>query len=119
MAVNSAVDRWASAAMARRFLPTKRLMAKKNGADATATMVNSHDRTIIAITVLMRMTQLDSTSETVLVTTRCTPPTSSATRDWISPVRVSVKNPRDRPCRWRYRVSRRSRITRWPTRLVR
>ena len=41
----------------------------------------------------MNMTLLDSTLDTVLETTFCTPPTSFATRDWISPVRVSVKKP--------------------------
>ena len=118
IAVISAVDCWVSAATARRLAPTILLSRKKNGAVPTATIVSSQDSTSIAIRVLIRMTQLESTSETVLVTTRWTPPTSLVTRDWISPVRVPVKKPRDRLCRCRYSVSRRSRITRWPTMLV-
>ena len=119
MAVTSAVDCCVSAATARRRAPTTLLRTKNAGAVPTATTVNSQDKTNIAIKVLMRMTVLESTSETVLVTTRCTPPTSLDTRDWISPVRVPVKNPRERLCKCRYSVSRKSRITRWPTRLVR
>ena len=54
----------------------------------------------------------------VVVTTDWMPPTSLATRDCISPVRVVVKNLSDIPCRWAYTASRRSRITYCPTLLV-
>ena len=118
MAVTSAVVCWVSAVTARRRAPTIRLSRKNSGAVPTATIVNSQDNTSIAIKVLTRMTRLDSTSDTVLVTTRCTPPTSLDTRDWISPVRAPVKKARDRLCRCRYRVSRKSRITRCPTWLI-
>ena len=40
----------------------------------------------------MITTTLDRTDDAVSVTTVCTPPTSLARRDWISPVRVDVKN---------------------------
>ena len=55
----------------------------------------------------------------VLVTTFCTPPMSFEIRDWISPVRVRVKNASDRRCRWRKTAVRRSCITRCPTWLER
>ena len=42
--------------------------------------------------VLMMVTTFESTVDAVSVTTDCTPPTSLASLDWISPVRVVVKN---------------------------
>ena len=55
----------------------------------------------------------------VSVTTAWTPPTSFASRLWISPVRVSVK--KRSGIRWRcvYRAVRRSCITFWPMTLLR
>ena len=41
------------------------------------------------------MTTFASTDEAVFVTTFWMPPTSLASRDWISPVRVPVKNRSD------------------------
>ena len=61
----------------------------------TDTTVSSHERISMATRVLMNMTVLDSTLDSVLVTTFCTPPTSLAMRDCISPVRVPVKKPSD------------------------
>jgi hypothetical protein len=55
--------------------------------------------TSIAMTVLVRMTMLARIEEAVSLTTDCTPPTSFASRDWISPVRVEVKKRRDMRCR--------------------
>ena len=84
-----------------RFLrsPTNFDMTTKTGIAATDTAVSSHDRMNMAASVLMKMTVFESTLESVLVTTFCTPPTSLAMRDCISPVRVPVKKPSD----WRWR----------------
>ena len=57
--------------------------------------------------------------EAVSVTIDCTPPTSLASRDWISPVRVAVKNRSDMFWRWLYRPLRKSCMTRCPIRLAR
>ena len=46
----------------------------------------------IASIVEMAMATLDVIEAAVSVTTACTPPTSLASRLWISPVRVAVKN---------------------------
>ena len=101
MAVTSAVEAWASAATARRRAPTARVSSANTGTVPTATSVSSQERTSMAMRVLMKMTLLESTLETVVVTTVCTPPTSLAIRDCTSPVRVSVKNLSDRL--WRCR----------------
>ncbi len=45
------------------------------------------------------MTMFDSKLAAVVVTTLCTPPTSFARRDWISPVRVVVKKRNGMYCR--------------------
>ena len=59
---------------------------------------------------------LETIEVAVVVTTFCTPPMSLAMRDCTSPVRVRVKNARERRWRWRYTAARRSCMTRWPTR---
>ena len=46
----------------------------------------------MATRLLTTVTTLERIDDAVLVTTVCTPPTSLASRDWISPVRVPVKN---------------------------
>ena len=63
----------------------------------------------------MMVTTLDSTFDAVSVTTDCTPPTSFDSRDWISPVRVVVKNRSGMFCRCAYRELRRSCMTCSPT----
>jgi hypothetical protein len=118
MAVTSAAASWASAVTLRRRSPTILDMTRNTGMDATDTAVSCQDMEVIATRVLMNMAVLDRTLDRVLVTTFCIPPTSLAIRDWISPVRVPVKNPSDRLWRCVYSLSRRSRITRWPTMLV-
>ena len=119
IAVTSAADFWVSALTARRLAPTVFERAANMGTIAIETSASCQDRMNMAMRVLMKMTLLDSTFETVLVTTFWTPPTSLATRDWISPVRVSVKKLNDRLCRCSYSLSLRSRMTRCPTRFVR
>ena len=99
MAVTSAMDRWASEVTARRRFPTNLVSTKKKGTVATATIVSCQERINIATRVLRNITVLERVSVRVLVTTDWMPPTSLETRDWISPVRVLVKNPRDMP--WR------------------
>ena len=101
MTVISAVASWALAVMARRLAPTNRVSTKKTGTVATATSVSCHDSTSMAISVLRRMTELEMVSDTVDVTTVCTPATSLDTLDCTSPVRVLLKNRIDMPCRWR------------------
>ncbi len=44
--------------------------------------------------------RLDVIDAAVSVTTAWTPPTSLESRDWISPVRVAVKNRSGMRCRW-------------------
>ena len=53
----------------------------------------------MATSVLMMVTTFDRMLDAVSVTTDCTPPTSFASRDWISPVRVPVKNRSGMCCR--------------------
>ena len=61
--------------------------------------VSGSERRSIAISVLMMVTTFARSDAAVLVTTDCTPPTSLARRDWISPVRVVVKNRSGMNCR--------------------
>ena len=49
----------------------------------------------------MTVVTLETIDAAVEVTTLCTPPMSLAMRDWISPVRVRVKNASE--SRWRCR----------------
>ena len=99
IALTSAAAFWVRAETARRRAPTNFEMNANIGTVNIDTTVSSHDRMNIAIRVLMNITLLERTLETVLETTFCTPPTSFATRDWISPVRVSVKKLMDSVCR--------------------
>ena len=54
----------------------------------------------IAIIVDAATATLDVMDAAVSVTTACTPPTSFDSRDWISPVRVAVKNRSGMRWRW-------------------
>ena len=73
----------------------------------------------IAMTVLTATARLLVRFAAVSVTTAWIPPTSLASRLWISPVRVSVKKRRGIRWRWAYRALRRSCMTFWPTMLLR
>ena len=53
------------------------------------------------MTVAITVVTLETIEVAVLVTTFWTPPMSLAIRDWISPVRVRVKNASARRWRWR------------------
>ena len=81
-------------------------------------MVSCQLRMTMATTVEVKVTTLARMLEAVVVTTVWTPPTSLASRDWISPVLVLVKNASDSVCRCAYSRSRRSRMTCCPTRVV-
>ncbi len=65
----------------------------------TATMVSCQLRITMATTVDTKITTLARMVEAVVVTTDWTPPTSLASRDWISPVLVPVKKARESVCR--------------------
>ncbi len=69
--------------------------------------------------VLIAMARLLVTELAVSVTTAWTPPTSFASRLWISPVRVSVKKRSGIDWRWAYSAPRRSCMTFWPMTLLR
>ena len=91
----------------------------KNGSRPSDRIVSRQSISHIAMTVLIAMAKLDVTELAVSVTTDWTPPTSLASRLWISPVRVSVKNRSGIAWRCAYSAERRSCITRWPIRLLR
>ncbi len=99
MAVRSASVFWVLDATSRRARPTLTVSQRKTGSSASDRIVSGTDRMSIAINVLTIVTTLASTFEAVSVTTDCTPPTSFDRRDWISPVRVFVKNRSGMCCR--------------------
>ena len=91
MALIAASDSWVDRATCRRRSPTVLVSQKNAGTVMTATMVSCQLRMIIATMVETKMTTLARMLEAVVVTTVWTPPTSLASRDWISPVLVPVK----------------------------
>ena len=99
-AVRSAYVLAVLVATSRRARPTFTVSQRKNGSMNSDSTVSCHDSRSIAISVLTITTMFDRMFETVSVNTACTPPTSFAMRDWISPVRVVVKNRRGMNCRW-------------------
>ena len=119
MDVRSASDCCVTVATFCLAFPTLYVSHMKNGTMKRDRTVSCHDRRSMAITVLVMTTTFDRMDEAVSVTTVCTPPTSFASRDWISPVRVAVKNRSGMNWRWRYSAFRKSCMTRSPTRLAR
>ena len=95
MALIAASDSWVDRATCRRRSPTVLVSQKNAGTVTTATMVSCQLRMIIATMVETKMTTLARMLEAVVVTTVWTPPTSLASRDWISPVLVPVKKASD------------------------
>ena len=73
---------------------------------------------IIATAAAITVTVFPMTFETVFVSTFATPPTSFCRRDWMMPVFVRVKKPSSMDCRWEKSFTRRSPMTRLPTRAV-
>ncbi len=86
-------------ATSRRARPTLTVSQMKIGVMQSDIIVSCTDRSSIAISVLMMITTFARSDAAVLVTTDWTPPTSFARRDWISPVRVVVKNRSGMNCR--------------------
>ena len=108
MDVRSASDCCVTVATFCLAFPTLYVSHMKNGTMKRDRTVSCHDRRSMAITVLVITTPFDRMDEAVSVTTVCSPPTSFARRDWISPVRVAVKNRSGMNWRWRYSAFRRS-----------
>jgi hypothetical protein len=92
IAVRSARVFWVLVATSRRARPTFTVSHTNTGVIASDRSVSGTEITSIAITELTMMTTFDKAFDAVSVTTLCTPPTSFERRDWISPVRVVVKN---------------------------
>ena len=86
-------------ATSRRARPTLTVSQRKNGSMNNDSTVSCHERSSIATSVLAITTTFERMLDTVSVNTACTPPTSFAIRDWISPVRVVVKNRSGMNCR--------------------
>jgi hypothetical protein len=91
MALIAASDSWVDRDTWRRRSPTVLVSQKKAGTVMTATMVSCQLITIMATMLETKVTTLARIVEAVVVTTVWTPPTSLASRDWISPVLVFVK----------------------------
>ena len=91
VAVSSASDFWVSVATSRRTLPTRNVRYRKNGISPSESKASRQSSRNIAMIVLIAMARLLVIELAVSVTTDCTPPTSFASRLWISPVLVSVK----------------------------
>ena len=85
----------------RRWLPTRRASSTKNGSSASENSASRQSSRNIATTLATTVVTLETIDAAVLVTTFCTPPMSLAIRDWISPVRVRVKNASESRCRCR------------------
>ena len=83
----------------RRRSPTVLVSQKKAGTVMTATMVSCQLMMIMATMLETNVTTLARMLEAVVVTTVWTPPTSLASRDWISPVLVPVKKASESVCR--------------------
>src|SRR4029077_16943437 len=89
-ALIAASDSWVERATRRRRSPTVLVSQKNAGSVMSATMVSCQLMMTIATTVDTKMTTLARMVDAVVVTTDWTPPTSLASRDWISPVLVLV-----------------------------
>ena len=91
MALMAASDSWVDRDTWRRRSPTALVSQKNAGTVMTATMVSCQLMMIMATMLETKVTTLARIVEAVVVTTVWTPPTSLASRDWISPVLVFVK----------------------------
>ena len=85
----------------RRWSPTRRASSTKNGSRASENSARRQSSSTMATTLATTVVTLETIEAAVEVTTFCTPPMSLAMRDWISPVRVRVKNASESRCRWR------------------
>jgi hypothetical protein len=91
---------WVSPEICRRVRPTRPVSQTNSGVSASDSTVSCHESSSNAMTVLIRVTAFDKIVLAVSVMTDCRPPTSLASRLWMSPVRVAVKKRSDRLCRW-------------------
>ena len=98
-AVRSAIVFCVLVATSRRARPTLTVSQRKNGSMNSDSTVSCHESRSMAINVLMITTTFARMFDIVSVTTAWTPPTSFASRDWISPVRVVVKKRSGMNCR--------------------
>ena len=87
----SARDFCVSPRTSRLTLPTRNVRYMKNGSRPRLSTVRRQSMTNIATTVLRAIATFEVSDAAVSVTTDWIPPTSLASRLWISPVRVSVK----------------------------
>src|ERR1700752_1685402 len=101
IALMAASDSWVDRDTWRRRSPTALVSQKNAGTVITATMV-SCQLMIMATMLETKVTTLARIVDAVVVTTVWTPPTSLASRDWISPVLVFVKNESGRVSRCAY-----------------
>ena len=97
----SASVRCCVAVIARRCLPTRRVRKTKKGSSPSEKTARRQSSRNIATTVAITVVRFETIEVAVDVTTVSTPPMSFAIRDWISPVRVRVKNASESRCRWR------------------
>ena len=97
----SAITPCLAAVICLRCLPTRRAISTNTGVSASENTASRQSSRNIATTVATTVVTLDTIEVAVVVTTVWTPPMSLAMRDWISPVRVRVKNASERRCRWR------------------
>ena len=99
-ALIAASDSCVERATRRRLSPTTLVSQKNTGTVMTETMVSCQLMMIMATMLETKVTTLARMVEAVVVTTDWTPPTSLASRDWISPVLVFVKKASESVCRW-------------------
>ncbi len=99
-ALIAASDSWVARDTCRRRSPTTLVSQKNSGTVMVETMVSCQLMMIMATMLETKVTTLARMVEAVVVTTDSTPPTSLASRDWISPVLVLVKKASESVSRW-------------------
>src|SRR6202044_818394 len=107
IALIAASDSWVDRDTWRRRSPTVLVSQKNAGTVMTATIVSCQLMMIMATMLETKVTTLARIVAAVVVTTVWTPPTSFASRDWISPVLVFVKKESGRVSRCAYSRLRR------------
>ena len=119
IADSSDSDSCVAVAICARRWPTLRCTTASSGSSTIAIRASCQLSRNIATNAAMTVTVLPTTDETVLERTFATPPTSFASRDWITPVRVRVKNPSSISCSRENSRSRREAVTPLPMVAVR
>ena len=85
----------------RRILPTRWVIQTLGGTNTSENSARRQSSRHMATSDATTVVTLDAIVVAVVVTTLSSPPMSLAIRDWISPVRVRVKNASDIRCRCR------------------